>query len=322
MKKTLIALAVVAVSGAAFAQSTVSLTGKLRFAYGQTKTDAGVKGNGVGVTDGDWNIAAVEDLGGGLKAGANMALRLRGRDAGTDAAAGGAGGVGQNGARPRDSSMYLTGGFGTVMVGAVEAGNGLLGLLGAGGPNYIGLDNGVQLAAASNVDILQYTSPAMNGFSFKVATIDAVGGNGSQAGGAVTLFGGNYANGPLSVALDSTSYGSAAAAAADSRTRISANYDLGVARVGFGMEDNNRGALADKKETAFSVSAPFGAFNVGLIYASSKIDGTAGTNKGYDYAVQYNLSKRTYVALQGQSTKAAGATASATNTRVQLAHAF
>lgn len=326
----------------------MSLTGKLRFAYGQTETAAGVKGRGVGVTDGDWNIAAVEDLGGGLKAGANMALRLRGRDTATDgtyavtstsasnftatsaAGAVAAGNVSTtttssvaaNGARPRDASMYLTGGFGTVMVGAVEAGNGILGLVTAGGPNYIGLDNGDQLAKASNVDILQYTSPAMNGFSFKAATIDAVGGNGSEAGGAVTLFGASYANGPLSVALDSTSYGSAAAAAADKRTRISANYDLGVARVGFGMENNNRGLLADKKETAFSVSAPFGAFNVGMIYASSKVDGTPGNNTGYDFAVQYNLSKRTYLALQGQSTKLAGAASSATNTRVQLAHAF
>jgi hypothetical protein len=315
MKKTLIALAVVAVSGTAFAQSSVSLTGKLRFAYGTAKATTGVKTTGVGVTDGDWNIAAVEDLGGGLKAGANMALRLRGRDAATDGTSTGVG------ARPRDSSMYLTGGFGTVLVGAIEAGNGLLPLVTAGGPNYIGLDNGAQLAAAGNVDILQYTSPSFSGFSVKAATLDTVGGNGSQTGGYINLIGANYANGPLSAALDFTGYGSASTTT-DSRTRISANYDLGMARVGAGFQTAKSVASLDKNETAVSVSVPVGAFNIGGIYASSKTEGTAGTNTGFDLAVQYNLSKRTYVAFQAQSTKAAGASASATAQRVQLSHSF
>jgi hypothetical protein len=65
-----------------------------------------------------------------------------------------------------------------------------------------------------------------------------------------------------------------------------------------------------------------GAITLGAVYASSKTDGVAGNNTGYDLAAQYALSKRTYVALQTQSTKAAGATASATNTRIQLAHSF
>jgi len=345
MKKTLIALAILTVSGASFAQSSVSLTGKLRFAYGEAKTAAGAKTTGIGVTDGDWNIAAVEDLGGGLKAGANMALRLRGRDtpadgtyavtstngtstvtSGVAAAQAWTGSVAANGARPRDASMYLTGGFGTVMVGAIEAGNGLLPLVTAGGPTYIGLDNGVQLAAASNTDILQYTSPAFSGFTVKAAMLDTVGAGGQQAIATTqdaTLFGVNYANGPLTAALDVTSYGAnALTAGADSRTRVSANYNLGTVILGAGYQTAKTIAGVAKKETAFGVSAPFGAFNVGAVYATSKTDGVAGNNTGYDLAVQYNLSKRTYVAFQAQSTKAAGATASATNNRVQLAHSF
>jgi predicted porin len=322
MKKTLIALAVLAVSSAAMAQSSVSLTGKLRFAYGSSKADTGAKSSGVGVTDGDWNIAAVEDLGGGLKAGANMSLRLRGRDAATDAAAGGASGTGQNGARPRDSSMYLTGGFGTVTVGAVEAGNAMWGGVTAGAPTYIGLDNGTTLQAASNTDILQYTSPTMSGVSFKLATLDAVGANGAQNGGAAMNYGLNYANGPFTAALDYTSYGSASASLADSRTRISASYDLGVARIGVGMQNAGNGAAADKSERAFGVSVPMGPWLFGAVYASSKTDGATKSNTGYDLAAQYNLSKRTYVALQSQSTTAATATQSATTTRIQLAHSF
>jgi len=273
MKKTLIALAVLALSSAAMAQSSVSLTGKLRFAYGSSKADTGAKSSGVGVTDGDWNIAAVEDLGGGLKAGANMALRLRGRDAATDATSTGVG------ARPRDSSMYLTGAFGTVTVGAVEAGNAMWGGVTAGAPTYIGLDNGTTLAGASNTDILQYTSPTMSGVSFKLATLDAVGANGAQNGGATMNYGLNFANGPFTAALDYTSYGSSLAASADSRTRISASYDLGVARIGVGMQNAGNGAAADKSERAFGVSVPMGPWLLGAVYASSKTDGaTTRTN--------------------------------------------
>jgi hypothetical protein len=305
----------------------VSLTGKLRFAYGEAKTAAGVKTTGIGVTDGDWNIAAVEDLGGGLKAGANMALRLRGRDNNLDSVSTG------SGARPRDSSVYLTGNFGTVTAGAVESGNGLLPLLGAGGPNYIGLDAysaatatpGV-LSAANNTDLLSYRTPVMSGFSAVGMMLDGVGAGGAQSAAATqdaALIGLNYANGPLTAAVDFTNYGlNSLTAGADSRTRISANYDLGIARIGAGFQTAKLTTGIDRKETGLSVSAPFGAFNIGLIYASAKTDGISGNDKGYDFAVQYNLSKRTYVALQGQSVKLAGATASATNTRVQLAHSF
>jgi len=321
MKKTLIALAVLAASGATFAQSSVSLTGKLRFAYGTTSSATGVNTSGVGVTDGDWNIAAVEDLGGGLKAGANMSLRLRGRDAATDALSGAAA-SGTQGARPRDSSMYLTGAFGTVTVGAIEAGNGILGLVTAGGPTFIGLDNGTQLAGASNVDILSYKTPSFNGFSATVATLDAVGGNGAENGGSNKLFAVSYAVGALSAAADYTDYGSAAAASAGKRTRISGNYDLGAARIGVGYQLADNGTATDKAERAFGVSVPMGPWVLGAVVASSKLNGASASATGYDFSAQYNLSKRTYVALQGQSTKAAGATASATTTRVQLAHSF
>ncbi len=305
----------------------MSLTGKLRFAYGVTSSATGVNKSGVGVTDGDWNIAAVEDLGGGLKAGANMALRLRGRDAAYDSSSSYPSGITSgastgDGARPRDSSMYLTGDFGTVTVGAVEAGNGILGLVTAGGPTYIGLDNNAQLAGASNTDILSYKTPSFNGFNVTVATLDAVGGNGAESGGSNKLFAVNYTAGPLSAAADYTDYGTAVASRADKRTRMSANYDLGTARIGVGYQLAGNGTAADKAERAISVSVPMGPWVLGAVYAASKTDGTSGTNTGYDLAAQYNLSKRTYVALQAQSTKAAGASASASNTRVQLAHSF
>jgi hypothetical protein len=300
------------------------LTGKLRFAYGtQTASNGGVL-SGTGVTDGDWNIAAVEDLGGGLKAGANMALRLRGRDD-TSAA--------------RDATINLSGSFGSVTIGAIEAGNGILGLVTAGGPTYIGLDAGAHsatgmgtatvgvLAGASNTDILRYTTPVMNGFSASIGAFDTTTQGGAQSTSAkqdTQVLGFNYANGPLSAALDFTSASNNAASAPllKSRTRISANYDLGVARIGAGNEQQNIVGGVERTDSAVSVSAPFGALVVGAVYGTTKTSNVAGNGKGTDLAVQYNLSKRTYVALQSRSTKQAGATASDETTRVQLAHSF
>ncbi|MBK6388185.1 MAG: porin [Rhodoferax sp.] len=110
------------------------------------------------VTDGNVAFAAVEDLGGGLKAGVSMDVRVRGR---------GAAGVVDG----RDATVYLMGGFGSLVGGAVEAGNGIIGYGGAGAP-VIGLDDGLALAGGTNVDWLAYTTPNMGGFTATVQMID------------------------------------------------------------------------------------------------------------------------------------------------------
>jgi len=333
MKKSLIALAAVAVVGTAYAQSTVSLTGKLRFAYGTQSTLAGGKATGIGVTDGDWNIAVVEDLGGGLQAGANMALRLRGRDNALDSASTGVG------ARPRDSSMFIAGGFGRVLVGAIEAGNANLSGVTAGGPTYIGLDSDTAtlgvVSFATNTDILQYSTPTMNGLTARVALLDSVGAGGAQAQSTTqdaVLYGVNYSAGPLAVHLDWTSYGDNTAALdrATNRLRANANYDLGVARIGVGYQTGENvtaafGAGATREEILVSASIPVGNVLLGGVYGQRTTEGVTGTATGYDLAAQYNMSKRTYVALQYRSTKqaAAGAVNTSDNTtRIQLSHSF
>jgi hypothetical protein len=143
-----------------------------------------------------------------------------------------------------------------------------------------------------------------------------------------TGLGVNYANGPLAAAADYTKYGANSATAAsgyalaDVRTRMSASYDLGVAKIGAGYQTATGVTNVSKKEQVFGVAVPMGALTLGMVVASSKTDGVAGTNKGTDVGAQYNLSKRTFVATHYQTTKAAGATASANKFRVQLSHAF
>lgn len=322
MKKSLIALAALALVGAASAQ-TVSLSGKLGFAY-KTQEGAGAtpaKANGLQVTDGDFVLSASEDLGGGLKIAASMGVQSRGRD--TTIAG-------------RDASLTVSGGFGAVTIGAIEIGNGIIGLGGADAPT-MGLDGAagaggitrVVLSDVMNMDVLMYTSPAMSGFTVSAAVLDATNSLGMQDTATTqdaTLVGVNYAAGAFAAAADYTSFGLNAATATnlDSRTRLSASYDLGVAKLGAGYENIKTLAAANNTETQYlvGVSAPVGkALTVGLNYARNTAD-AAATITAYELGANYALSKRTGVQAAYQSISEDNVSGSATAFRVRLLHSF
>ena len=315
MKKTLVAIAALAVVGAASAQSTVNLTGKLAYGYEAAKTAAGVKTNGLRVTDGDFVLTAVEDLGGGLKAQASMAVLSRGR------------GTAISG---RDASVSLMGGFGTVIIGSVESGNGILPYGGAGAP-VIGLDGNVVLSGGVNVDLLGYSTPSMGGFTGILQMSDSINAavgtfNGGMESAAITtdavLVGANYSNGPINARIDYTSFGAntAPAASPDNRFRISGNYNLGVAVIGAGYQTQETIAGVESKDLLLGVSVPFGPVTLGAVYARRKTDGLAA-NTGFDLGVEYALSRRTNIRTMYQSIDSNAAN-KATTFRVRLLHSF
>lgn len=325
MKKTLVAMAVLAAAGSSFAQ--VALTGKLAYAYTSAEaTTAGVSvnRNGLGVTDGDFVLTATEDLGSGMKAVASMAMVNRGRDTAITG---------------RDASVSLMGGFGTVTIGAIESGNGIIGLGGAGAP-VLGMDGATGVAAgvraplfgAANVDLLSYTTPSMGGFALTLGLLDATTAYGMEDTSATqdfTWLKATYAAGALSAMADYTIAGkNAVVAGLDNRTRISASYDLGVAKLGAGYETRtNYTATTSPKATSMilGASVPMGAVTLGLNYARSTQDG-AGDTTGFDLGADYALSKRTGIRVMYQDLKqdAAGTTVNATakTTRVRLMHSF
>lgn len=339
MKKTLIALAAVAVSSAAMAQ--VTLTGKYAVAYTSSETAGttaapGVKSNGFGTTDGDLVFNAVEDMGNGMKAGASMAVRVRGRgnvDAGAAAVAANntAAIAAQNtGVGGRDASLYIEGGFGRITLGSVESGNGIIGRASAGAP-VIGQDNNVTLDGAGNVDMMSYSLPLATGLSATVMLIDSVGAPGAggmQAAATTTdatLFGLSYAAGPISAGVDHTTFGQNAAAATntDSRTRVSASYDLGVAKLGFGFQTKETFAGIADTQMMFGVNVPMGAVTLGATYATKDSDTNALDASGFEIGANYAFSKRTNLqaAYLSQELDAAGSTAG-TQMRVRLMHSF
>ena len=295
-------MAAVAVAGAATAQ--VSVTGALGFGWEGVSPAVGGSTTGIKVTDGNVKFSASEDLGGGMSVLTAMDIQSRGRD--TTIAG-------------RDASITLVTGFGGFTLGAVEAGNGILGLGGAGAPvighdgNTAGAEDGV-LDGGVNVNIAKYSLPLGNGIGISVSRTDSAAAlRGPNAG---NTYGATYSMNAISAAFDYTD------AALAKRTRVSGSYDLGVVKLGAGYQTRKfTGATSTNKQTVLGVSAPYGAFTFGLNYSTNKQSTANISNKGTDVGVSYALSKRTNVYAQMQSVTLGTGDASKT-TRVKMVTSF
>jgi len=298
-------MAAVAVAGAATAQ--VSVTGALGFGWEGVSPAVGGSTTGIKVTDGNVKFSASEDLGGGMSVLTAMDIQSRGRD--TTIAG-------------RDASITLVTGFGGFTLGAVEAGNGIIGLGGAGAP-IIGMDgndatafDGV-LDGGVNVNIAKYSLPLGNGIGISLSRVDSAAAlKGLNAG---NVYGATYSMNAISAAFDYTD------AALAKRTRVSGSYDLGVAKLGAGYQTRKgkgaSSAFGTNKQTVLGVSAPYGAFTFGLNYSTNKQSTANISNKGTDVGVSYALSKRTNVYAQMQSVTLGTGDASKT-TRVKMVTSF
>lgn len=334
MKKSLIALAVLAASGAAMAQSSVTLYGLVDAYVGQTSREvnstipasrsAELKQNvvnGSGQNNSRWGLKGTEDLGGGLKA----LFVLEGGfqpDTGANATISNQGG----GLFGRQAWVGVQSGFGTVGLGRQYPAYDDL----RGATNIVYDSNfattstvwgtGLQDYQNRSSNAIKYISPDFSGFSGavsygfgenKTTTTDA------ENVAAVHL---KYANGPLLVGFahqrekqvaggnlfgTGANVGVAATAATFSTSRkynlLGASYDFGVAKV-TGQYNTAKGATsattsASDKEFNVGVSVPFGAAAVAAGYSRSKSDATNNNNKGTGLSLlgTYALSKRTNV---------------------------
>ena len=366
MKKSLIALAALAAVTAASAQSSVTISGKFGTAYDQPLgTAAAAKGKAnLAVTDGNIDFNAVEDLGGGLKAGASMALRVRGRGnvVQTTVAANTAGGTtAQTYAQSastevgRNATVFLSGPFGTLTAGSIEIANGISGRAYAGTvlSTSTGLDDGGVLSGAAYANALTYTSPTIQGLAVTVGRFDSIGtvgikstaiaASGSEAdlGLAANVVGLNYANGPLTAGVDSTTFTGSTTIGGTTdrkRTRMSADYDFGFVKIGFGQEDNKgtpstASTTFAGKQTAFGISAPItSALRVGIVSLKNTESGALaavnGSAKGTGVSADYSFSKRTtlnasYATIaRDDLTDNANYNKEGTQYRIRLMHSF
>jgi len=201
MKKSLIALAVLAASGASFAQSSVTVFGTFdpSFASQNTTYVDGdsvrqnlVRNNSQGTSQ--VTFKGVEDLGGGLKA---SFLIENDFDAGLKA---------DNNFSSKGGELYtgLEGSFGAIKLGAPNTPT--LTAQAASQPFGTKIGSGfgiVNSGKVRNSNTVMYATPAMNGFSAAVAfsnktKLDADAATPITAETAsITDFGVNYANGPV-----------------------------------------------------------------------------------------------------------------------------
>jgi len=319
MKKSLIALAVLAASGASFAQSTVTIYGLLDAYVGSSKstvlndgstaanvfgrTLGGVSGNtvrnttiGSGGFDGDrWGLKGSEDLGGGLKA--NFVLEQG------FAIDSGAGTAGQ--AFARYSYVSFSGGFGEVKLGKT-------------GTAYDDVENSANAVFNSKLSALAqtfrsnndytwnpansilYATPDFGGFSGEVSY--ALGENKTTTvdAGSIAAFNVKYAQGPVLVTLGYQTEKANGNAVETKFTQLNGAYDFGPAKLqlvyGRVTQDNS----PDTNEYQIGVTVPVTtALAVSVDYASSKDDAFGATaelkRSGYGLGLAYTLSKRTFV---------------------------
>lgn len=326
MKKSLIALAVLAAAGAASAQSSVSLYGLADVYVGSVKNTIANPGsktqtavNSSGLNNSRWGLRGSEDLGNGLKA--NFVL-----EAGFETDTGAAGSLGST--FQRKSTVGLSGAFGSVELGRnYTAYDTLRAVTNNTADTNVAVtnevwQNGSTYNANGTINVsadydnrvsnsIRFDSAVYGGFSGSVAY--GFGENKDWDSKNNVLAKGNdstdnlslhvkYANGPLLVGYAYQQQNTANSANKDTKFNLLAgSYDFGVAKLVAGYNTVKRQQTAtlggEDKEYQFGVEAPLGAVTLYAGYANSENETTGGVTvserSGYNLAATYALSKRT-----------------------------
>lgn len=309
MKKSLIALAVLAASGAAMAQSSVTLFGIVdaTYAYGSGSVANKSQLTNSGYNSSRLGFRGVEDLGGGMSASFHLEAGVNndnGSGATTSTNNQGASGVTGGGGLTfnRRSTVSLNGGFGEVRLGrdyTPQFWN--LTVFDPFGTNGVGTTQtlnsslgGPTTVRASNA--IGYFLPGNLGGFYGQAQY-YMGENLSNAankkdGNGLALRAG-YANGPINVALafSDTKFLSGNIKAVN----VGGAYDLGMAKImaHYSQDDVKNGA--EGKGFLIGGLVPVGAGEIRLAYSTYKIDTVGADPRTNKIALGYvhNLSKRT-----------------------------
>jgi len=330
MKKNLIALAVLAASGVASAQSSVTLYGLVDAYVGSSRIKTSVPGTATtsarqtvvdsgGFNTSRFGLKGSEDLGGGLKA--NFVL-----ESGFDASTGAANnytnpftGATSNAIFGRQSWVGLSSGFGEVRLGKMWTPYDEVKGLGAAAfdanifapATGIWLSNNYQDRPGNSI---YYATPSFGGFS--AAAMYSFGENKNVIpntdAGKIVSANVQYANGPLAVALSHQNEESNGSVAAAKYTQLNGSWNFGVAKLlaAYGQVKNtsilNFASLVtptpsiavDKsREYQIGVDVPLGAVTVSTGFSRAKINTSIGESKstGFGLAAKYDVSKRTFL---------------------------
>lgn len=309
MKKTVLALAAIAASSAAFAQSSVTLYGVVDASVESVKGDKTVtRVSSDNLASSRIAFKGVEDLGGGLKATFLL-------DAAVAVDTGAAGST----LFGRSAYVGLTGGFGEVRLGRQDSliGAQTAGTIGTqaydeakiattlGGDSLRRLDNAITYIAPTFVPGLTLAAQFSTGYSSTVTTED----NGND--GRTYGFSAGYANGPLSAGLSYIKANTDVAGDVENTGVFAFGaYDFGAAKLtAYYNTDDRDGNFDDRDMYGFKVAVPV-ASGVTLTGGYAQVRGAKASgnvipgnfvakNTQDDKAniltvkAQYDLSKRT-----------------------------
>ena len=279
MKKTLIALAVLAASGASFAQVTLSGNVGFGFEKSASQTDSnGNSGSGMTTVDGTINFTAKEDLGGGMSIIASTEVQLRGRTDATPSTTT----VNGNAFRPRNATLAMITPIGVFSAGSIESPSGFFRTTSYTDSWRTGFDAASgPWDGKANIDFVRYLVPisALPGLNLSAwyTEVGAGVGNAWVSGVATKITApvlmANYSAGPITAYADYTPFTAAKIVGAPvlpvldglNRYRIGGDYNFGIAKVSLGYQTRDHD-LAD--QYAFGLTVPLGATTLNLTYGA------------------------------------------------------
>jgi hypothetical protein len=292
MKKTLIAMAAVAVAGVASAQ--VTITGNLAFGFAGDTTSAGASTSGFGTDTANLTFSASEDLGGGLTIKGTASFE----NFQEDAALAGTG-----------THIILSGGFGSIDMSSDEAGD------------YLPIDGLTSYGDGKIADRITYTAPAFGPLTISVTAADDISVIDADVGNTVgksTTVSLTYTEGPLSVNYTNLDFSGAYTSTSAGRKMAKVSYDAGVASMSYGIIKTD--LATDNTQTGLSVTVPMGAMTFTGARSTSKNTGGV-TYSGTALTASYALSKRTSIAYYNESFQTSG-TSNTKEYSVLVKHAF
>ena len=337
MKKTLLALAVLAASGASFAQSSVTLFGIVdaTVAFGRGDVSNKTQLTNSGLNSSRLGFKGTEDLGGGMNAsfwleagmnnddGTGSATNVNNQPVAAFNATSGANAPVRAGTQGltfnRRSIVSLGGGFGEVRLGRDYSATfyntsnyDAFGTNGVGTSIVAKAAWSMESTSLRTSNGISYFLPGnLGGFGGQI--LYAMGENASTAAkdGNTLQVRGSYDNGPISAGV---AYGKTTRGASDSKvTNFGGSYDLGAAKL-MGMYSQDKVGGLTGKGFNVGVTAPVGAGLIRATYGSYKTD-AAGTPKTNQFALGYvhNLSKRTALYTTVARTSNSGGASAALN---------
>ena len=299
MKKTLVALAAVAVTSGAFAQAT--MTGSLAYGYRQTQLSTGVTAGGMGSNAAAIDFAVTEEIEGLGKVSGKMGISSKNTD---------------QSAVARDTNLKLDMGSAGAFTMSAEygyswlAGTASSGSVAACSFTYGDCTTGIGMFGTYTYnDNLSYALKVTDALSVSLShTEPSDTTSGIGAGGAAgtkaryNTASATYSSGSLVVTGGYRTYDLANVATGNNnyRHRAAFSYDLGIAKIGAGYEQTTAtyGNTATDSVFNIALAVPNSPLTVSATFGQRALAGNATSSadtvySGNIYAASYKLSGRT-----------------------------